>query len=54
MLSPRDWCSPKSPGIDVRRDVLDQMEFAPWKVADDLKAMDAAFFADPALQAQAG
>jgi propionate CoA-transferase len=43
-----------APGIDVRRDVLDQMEFAPWKVADDLKAMDAAFFADPALQARAG
>jgi propionate CoA-transferase len=43
-----------APGIDVRRDVLDQMEFAPWKVADDLKMMDAQFFIERPLQAQAG
>jgi propionate CoA-transferase len=35
-----------APGIDVRRDVLDQMEFAPSKVADDLKFMDQEFFLD--------
>ncbi|MCK1509367.1 CoA-transferase [Bradyrhizobium sp. 18] len=33
-----------APGIDVRRDVLDKMEFTPWKVADDLKLMDEGFF----------
>ncbi|RZN35207.1 CoA-transferase [Bradyrhizobium sp. Leo121] len=42
-----------APGIDVRRDVLDQMEFAPWKVADDLKLMDEAFFLDIPRQARA-
>ncbi|MFH0297590.1 CoA-transferase [Bradyrhizobium sp. 31Argb] len=42
-----------APGIDVRRDVLDQMEFAPWKVADDLKLMDEAFFLDMPCQARA-
>jgi propionate CoA-transferase len=41
-----------APGIDVRRDVLDQMEFAPWKVADDLKLMDEEFF-DMPCQARA-
>jgi propionate CoA-transferase len=35
-----------APGIDVRRDVLGQMEYAPWKVADNLKLMDARFFTD--------
>jgi propionate CoA-transferase len=35
-----------APGIDVRRDVLDQMEYAPWQVASDLKMMDAGFFSD--------
>ena len=42
-----------APGIDVRRDVLDQMEFAPWKVADDLKLMDEEFFLDTPRQARA-
>ncbi|WP_245311079.1 hypothetical protein [Bradyrhizobium valentinum] len=37
-----------APGVDVRRDVLDQMEFAPSKVADDLKLMDEEFFLDMA------
>lgn len=35
-----------APGIDVRRDVLGQMEFAPWKVVDDLKLMDARLFSE--------
>jgi propionate CoA-transferase len=35
-----------APGIDVRRDVLDQMEFAPWKVADRLTTMDPEFFVE--------
>lgn len=47
-----------APGIDVRRDVLEQMEFAPWQVADELKLMDASFFVDPgqtsAVRGQAG
>ncbi|MET4328664.1 propionate CoA-transferase [Bradyrhizobium sp. i1.15.2] len=42
-----------APGIDVRRDVLDQMEFAPWKVADDLKLMDEEFFLDMPGRARA-
>lgn len=32
-------------GIDVRRDILDQMEFAPHRIADPLPFMDAALFA---------
>jgi acyl CoA:acetate/3-ketoacid CoA transferase len=32
-----------APGIDLQRDVLDQMDFAP-RVAKDLKLMDAAHF----------
>ena len=32
-------------GIDVRRDVLDQMEFVPARVADRLKTMDETIFA---------
>ncbi|MEY3944706.1 MAG: hypothetical protein RL697_719, partial [Pseudomonadota bacterium] len=32
-----------APGIDLQRDVLDQMEFAPL-VARDLKVMDSALF----------
>ena len=32
-----------APGIDLQRDVLDQMEFDPL-VAADLKVMDSAFF----------
>jgi propionate CoA-transferase len=45
-----------APGIDVRRDVLDQMEYAPWQVASDLKLMDAGFFSDKssALAEKAG
>lgn len=31
-------------GIDVRRDVLEQMEFAPKRIAEPLKVMDAALF----------
>ncbi len=31
-------------GIDVRRDVLDQMEFAPHRIAEPLPKMDAALF----------
>lgn len=33
-------------GIDVRRDILDQMEFAPVRVLDPLPHMDKALFAD--------
>jgi propionate CoA-transferase len=33
-------------GIDVRRDVLDQMAFPPCRIADPLPAMDAALFTD--------
>jgi propionate CoA-transferase len=33
-------------GIDVRRDVLDQMAFPPYRIADPLPAMDAALFTD--------
>lgn len=43
-----------APGIDVRSDVLDQMEFAPWKVADDLKLMDAKFFLGQSDQLKVG
>jgi propionate CoA-transferase len=35
-------------GIDVRRDILDQMAFAPYGIADPLPAMDASLFAEPA------
>ncbi len=31
-------------GVDVRRDILDQMEFAPSRIAEPLPAMDAALF----------
>ncbi|KRQ89828.1 acyl CoA:acetate/3-ketoacid CoA transferase [Bradyrhizobium valentinum] len=43
-----------APGIDVRKDVLGQMEFAPWKVADDLKLMDGEYFSDTPCQAEVG
>lgn len=43
-----------APGVDVRRDVLDQMEYAPWKVADDLKTMDSQFFTNTPSVAKAG
>jgi propionate CoA-transferase len=43
-----------APGIDVRRDVLGQMEFAPLQIADQLKEMDAAFFAGSVLDRKAG
>jgi propionate CoA-transferase len=33
-----------APGIDVRRDILDQMAFAPARIADSLKIMDEAVF----------
>lgn len=42
-----------APGIDVRRDILDQMEFAPAQVADQLREMDASFFATPLPAAKA-
>jgi propionate CoA-transferase len=32
-------------GIDVRRDVLEQMEFAPARIAEPLEKMDATLFA---------
>jgi propionate CoA-transferase len=32
-------------GVDVRRDILDQMEFAPARVVDNPKTMDEALFA---------
>jgi propionate CoA-transferase len=32
-------------GVDVRKDILEQMEFAPAKIVDQPKAMDAALFA---------
>ena len=38
-------------GIDVRRDVLDQMAFAPTKILDPLPLMDASLFADAPLDA---
>jgi propionate CoA-transferase len=42
-------------GIDVRRDVLDQMAFAPTKIVDPLPSMDASLFADtPAPAGAAG
>ena len=34
-----------APGVDLQRDILDQMEFAPI-IADDLKLMDARIFTD--------
>ena len=33
-------------GIDVRRDVLDQMAFPPYRIADPLHEMDEALFTD--------
>lgn len=33
-----------APGVDVKRDVIDQMEFAPVRVADPLPLMDARLF----------
>ena len=33
-----------APGIDLRRDVLDQMEFAPARILDPLPLMDPALF----------
>jgi propionate CoA-transferase len=43
-----------APGIDVRRDVLAQMEYPPAKIANELKTMDPSFFsripdAEPAI-----
>ncbi|KIC07692.1 propionate CoA-transferase [Leisingera sp. ANG-M1] len=35
-----------APGIDLQRDVLDQMEFAPSRIVDPLPLMDAALFAE--------
>ena len=32
-----------APGVDLRRDILDQMEFTP-NISDDLKTMDARLF----------
>ena len=32
-------------GIDVRKDILDQMEFAPARIVDRPKTMDDALFA---------
>ena len=32
-------------GVDVRRDILDQMEFAPARIVDQPKVMDDALFA---------
>jgi propionate CoA-transferase len=37
-----------APGIDLQRDILDQMDFAP-QVSADLKLMDARIFAPPAM-----
>jgi propionate CoA-transferase len=37
-------------GIDVRRDILDQMAFAPHHIVDPLPVMDASLFAEtPAI-----
>jgi propionate CoA-transferase len=33
-------------GIDIRGDILDQMSFAPYRIADPLPAMDASLFAE--------
>ena len=33
-------------GIDVRRDILDQMVFAPVRIADPLPLMEASLFAE--------
>ena len=32
-------------GVDVRRDILEQMEFAPARIVDQPKAMDETLFA---------
>jgi len=42
-----------APGIDVRRDVLDQMAFTPARILDPLPLMDAALF-DPEVAMTAG
>ena len=34
-----------APGVDLQKDVLDQMEFKPY-IAEDLKLMDARLFTD--------
>lgn len=39
-----------APGVDVRRDVLDRMDYAPLRVADPLPKMDAALFGDDQAQ----
>jgi propionate CoA-transferase len=41
-------------GIDVRRDVLDQMAFAPARIADPLPLMDASLFAESTPAALSG
>ena len=34
-----------APGVDLQKDILDQMEFVP-KMADEIKTMDARIFRD--------
>ena len=34
-----------APGVELKRDILDRMEFEPM-IAPDLREMDAAFFAE--------
>lgn len=38
-----------APGVDVRRHVLERMDFAPTHIADPLPKMDAALFVDPTM-----
>ncbi len=42
-----------APGIDLQKDVLDKMAFAP-KVADNLKEMDASIFSPGPMNLQIG
>ena len=37
-----------APGVDLQKDVLDQMEFKPY-IAEDLKLMDARLFTDEVM-----
>jgi propionate CoA-transferase len=41
-------------GIDVRRDILDQMAFAPYRIADPLPRMEASLFSDAPATAKVG
>ncbi|AND91498.1 hypothetical protein [Bradyrhizobium diazoefficiens] len=42
-----------APGIDVRRDVLEQMDYPPSRIAGELKTMDPSFFSAAPMPALA-